>query len=344
MTKRTILTACFSSAGILILILDGQTALAGGAAGLELCLKTVIPSLFPFLFLCSMLTGALWGQPVPWLRPLATALGIPEGGESLLVAGILGGYPAGAQAIGETFRNGLLSREDAEHLLSFCSNAGPAFLFGITARQFPELSMVWALWAIQLLSAMAVGMWHRQKTISRVNLLSASPSVYRCLIQTVRTMAVICGWIMLFQILLRFLSRWFLWHLSQEMQVLVTGLLELSSGCCSLPRIESIHQRFLVCSLMLSFGGLCVTMQTASVIDGLSIGIYLRGKLMQTCAALFLSGLYLLLDWPGLTAAAALLGLAACLMKKRVDFPEEPVYNTTITAGRKQIHAVPKKN
>ena len=36
---------------MLALILDSRTALAGAVQGVELCLKTLIPFLFPFLFL-----------------------------------------------------------------------------------------------------------------------------------------------------------------------------------------------------------------------------------------------------------------------------------------------------
>ena len=61
MHLRKHITGIFSCMGILVLILDGKTALAGAMAGMELCMKTVIPSLFPFLFLCSLLTNSLWG-------------------------------------------------------------------------------------------------------------------------------------------------------------------------------------------------------------------------------------------------------------------------------------------
>ena len=133
--KKTV-TALFSAAGIMILILDGQTALQGAAAGISLCLRTVIPSLFPFLFLCSVLTDSLWGTTF-WSGKLLRRLGIPAGADSLLISAILGGYPAGAQAVAAAYQQGKLSRKEASHLLRFCSNAGPSFLFGMAASCFP---------------------------------------------------------------------------------------------------------------------------------------------------------------------------------------------------------------
>lgn len=323
MKLRKMATAALAGAGMLVLILDGQTALSGAAAGMELCLKTVVPSLFPFLFLCSVLTDSLWGSVFPWMRQISGKLGIPEGGESLLIAAVLGGYPAGAQAIGQAYQEGKLERTCAEHLLSFCSNAGPAFLFGITAHQFPGMSHIWALWGIQILAALITGMMDSTGGNSRTALSSGNHSVSEILTRSVKTMGVLCGWIVLFQMLSAFLSRWFFWYLPEEIQVIFTGILELSSGCCILSQIEPLWLRFLVCSGFLSFGGICVLMQTASVISSLSLKSYLSGKLKQTAISLLLSALFWMMGWPILLSAALL--LIPVFRKKRSGFPTPSV-------------------
>ncbi len=292
--------ALLAAGGMMVLILDGATALRGAAAGIGLCLKTVIPSLFPFLFLCSVLTGALWGSDWRILHPLTARLGIPAGGTSLLISAFLGGYPAGAQQIGAAYGEKRLTRQEAENLLRFCSNAGPAFLFGMTACCFPSPEQVWALWIVHILSALMVGRMGISAAGSAVHLPRDPESISMVLAQSVKTMALLCGWILLFQILLAFLNRWFFWYCSVPIQVILTGLLELSSGCLALSRLESPELRFLCCSAMLACGGLCVTMQTASVIRGLSLSVYLRGKLYQTMAALLLSAFYLRWGWAGL--------------------------------------------
>lgn len=297
MTLRTVVQAGLSAAGMLVLILDGKTALAGASAGMELCIRTVIPSLFPFLFLCTILTGALWGGNYPMLHRIGQRLGIPHGAESLLIAAVLGGYPAGAQAIGEAFRGGRLTKADAQHLLSFCSNAGPAFLFGMTALQFPRLQMIWGLWGIQILSALMTGSIGRYTPKTAASLPPRSGNISHILTVTVKTMATICGWILLFQILTTFLNQWFLWFLPTEIQVILAGILELSNGCCLLNQIESIPLRFVICSGFLSFGGICVSMQTASLIGDLSMKAYLRGKILQVVFSTLLSILYLQLGW-----------------------------------------------
>jgi len=321
MKLQKTITAALASAGILVLILDGQTALTGAAEGMALCMRTVVPALFPFLFLCALLTDSLWGSSLPRLRFLTGRLGIPEGAESLLIAAVLGGYPAGAQAIGQSYKEGKLDKQDAAHLLTFCSNAGPAFLFGITALQFPEMSYIWALWIIQILSALITGMMGHIGCNSIAAFSSRGNSVSGILTQAVKTTAILCGWILLFQIITAFLERWFFWYLSEEIQVILIGILELSSGCCALSKINPLWIRFLVCSGFLSFGGICVLMQTASVISSLPLKSYIRGKLIQTAISLVLSALFLIAGWPVLLLFASVILVFPLCPKKRSGFP-----------------------
>lgn len=321
MNLRKQITGIFACTGILILILDGQTALSGASAGMNLCLKTVIPSLFPFLFLCSMLTHALWGRQTPLIKRIGSRLGIPAGAESVLISAVLGGYPAGAQTIGSAYQKGNLEKEDADHLLTFCSNAGPAFLFGMTAVMFPEKTSVWALWVIQILSALLTATTGRHIPQSTAYLSATDPTIADILSHTIKSMATICGWVFLFRIVSAFLDRWVLFVFPLEIRILITGLLELSNGCLSLNMIQSAPLRFIICSLFLSSGGLCVTMQTMSVIGKLSLAPYLTGKLMQICFSLILSVLYLQLGWTSVAISCIVLYFLPVYAKKRSGFP-----------------------
>ena len=276
-----------AAAGMFILILDGKTALAGAAEGIELCIYTVIPALFPFFFLSPVLVSHL--SPGS-LRPLARWLGLPMGTEGLLIPAIFGGYPTGAQAVGRAWRSGALTKQEAERALHFLNNAGPSFLFGMIGSRFSSPLAPWLLWGIHLTSAgmVAASLPRTSQTFRRK--LSISPVTFsQALSGAVKTMGLVCGWIVIFRILLTFLQRWLLWMLPVGIRVLVCGLLELSNGCCMLTEIGNESLRFLVCSVLLAFGGGCVAMQTGAVIPGLSLLPYLKGKLMQTIYALSLS-------------------------------------------------------
>ena len=287
---RKLRTGIPAAIGLLVLILDTKTALMGASQGLELCIQTVIPSLLPFFFLSIVLTSSLAGESIPFLRPLGRICGIPAGAESLMLVGMLGGYPAGAQCIAQAYRDGALDKANAQRMIAFCNLAGPAFLFGIVAGKFDSSYAPWALWVIHILSALLVAAVLPGRSKHDVTLRPGKAlTLSQALLRSLQIMANVCGWIILFRILIAFLDRWILWLLPVWAQVALTGLLELSNGCCDLGRITGEGLRFIIGAGMLGFGGLCVTMQTASVTDGLSLKTYLVGKVLQVAFSILLA-------------------------------------------------------
>lgn len=283
-------TAIFGAVGLLILVLDSKTALAGGIAGVQVCLGQVIPALLPFFVLCILLNSAFSGADIPLLRPIGRLCRMPRGSEGLLLMGLLGGYPSGAQGVTQSYYSGQLSRDDASRLLGFCSNAGPSFLFGIASVVFPYFWLPWALWLIHIGSAVITGILLPGGSKQNVRLKGSRPlSLSRALELALIIMAKVCGWIILFRIVQGFLQRWCLWLLPVEEQVFVIGLLELANGCLALPLIADVGLRAVLCSAFLSLGGLCVLMQTISVTGSLGLGMYISGKAMQCAVSVILT-------------------------------------------------------
>lgn len=280
----------FATVGILLLIMDSRTALMGAQSAVTLCVSSVIPSLFPFLVLSGMLTSVINGANLRILRPLSRLISIPAGTEGIFLTGILGGYPTGAQAVYQAWQKGQLSKDEATRMLSFCSNAGPAFIFGILGTKFTYNWIPWLLWGIHILSAIAVAvMLPRSQYITRELPLSSPASITESLKTAVTTMGYICGWIVLMRVVLTFLDRWVLWLLPMEARVGIYGMLELTNGCCSADTVSLQGLRFVLCSTMLAFGGICVVMQTSSVTGELGIRQYLRGKVIQAVISFLLS-------------------------------------------------------
>lgn len=264
--------------GMLILILDSRAAARSAAEGVEVCIRTVIPALFPFFLLSGYLTGGLGGGG--YIAKLFHSL---ENCGSILLAGLLGGYPVGARLAALQCRSGAISQEQGNRLLWFCSQAGPSFLFGIVAAQLNDSRLAWLLWAVQILSALSVA-WLLPGLTSgeRQNSPSRSAGLTEAMRGAIAAMASVCGWVIFFSVVIDFLKRWVLWLLPQAVQILLCGLLELTNGCLLLGQVADSQLRFLLAAVMLNFGGLCVMMQTFSVTEGLERKGYIMGKLLQT--------------------------------------------------------------
>ena len=293
--KRTKLFAIsFGALGMLLLILDARTALTAAREGIDLCLRTVIPALLPFFLLSGILVGNLLGTSLPFAPSVGKWLGIPKGAESLLIPGFLGGYPTGAAAVQEAWKTGRIRKRDAERLLCFCNNAGPSFLFGMVAPLFSDPSAGWMLWLIHIAGALTAGMVLREEPeAASLPFSGKEVTVQQAMTNALNVCAKVCGWVILFRIVTGFLKSWFLWLLPDWGQVLAVGILELTNGCMMMNQVESEPLRFLLCGILLSFGGICVHMQTLSCIDGLSSKRYFHGKLLQTVFVVFYSLAYL---------------------------------------------------
>lgn len=270
-----------SALAMMILILDSRAAGEAALKGVELCLRSVVPALFPFFLLSGFLTGSIGGSGM-----IGKLYRMPKQCGTVILTGILSGYPVGARLAAEQYRTGMLTKSQADRLLMFCSQAGPSFLFGILCLQMGEIRLVWMLWAVQLLSSLSVA-WILPRQVESD---SISPTVFHSrqdvMTNALRAMGAVCGWIIVFRVIIDFCQRWFLWLLPETIQILLCGLLELTNGCLMLNQIADMEIRFLLAAIMLNFGGLCVIMQTHSVTVGLSFRRYLYGKGIQTAFAL----------------------------------------------------------
>lgn len=316
--------AFWVSCGILVLILDSKTAVQATLDGVDLCLKTLVPALFPFIFLSILLTNTLSGTEIRVLRPIGRLLRIPPGTEGLLIPAFLGGYPAGAQSISYAYERNTISRDEARRMLSFCNNAGPAFLFGMMLAEFPDKKKVWILWIIQILSAVFASFLTEPSFSKPVVTEGNFRRSADIMLSSVKAMGMISGWVIVFRVALTFLLRWFLWLLPVPFQVLVAGLLELSNGCLLLSEIQGESLRFLLASGMLSFGGLCVMMQTKSVSGALFGGSYVLSKCIQTGISILLAAA-VLYPKAGIAVLAILLSAGLIYKRRKTSSISEPV-------------------
>lgn len=272
--------------GCAALILDSKTAIFAVREGIEMCLLTVVPALFPMMILTTILTSGMMGKRIAVLKPLCKMCGIAQGGESLLLTGLIGGYPVGAACVDNAYRDGSISRQDASRLLGFCSNAGPSFVFGIAGAMFQDPRISWWLWGIHIVSALLVGMLLPGRRNYQIQIKGHhTKSLSAAMKESIFVMASVCGWILWMRVICSFLQRWLLWLLPPVLQSTVLGALELVNGCHSLSFLAQEGSRFVLCSAILAFGGICVFLQTATVTRSVGMGMYFPGKVLQSVFA-----------------------------------------------------------
>ena len=334
--KAACIAAGFS---MLLLIFDSSEAINAASEGIELCIRTAIPSLFPFFVLSVILVPGISGLRIP---ALGRILKLPEGMEAVFLLGCIGGYPVGAQCIAQCYRAGQLSKTQSERMQGLCNNCGPAFLFGVVAPLFPHFGYGCAIMLLGILSAVLVGaIWPAAEPGER-SMISLSPvPLPKAVRQATQSMASVCAWIILGKVVLHYMDLWILRFLPGDLKILLSGFLELTNGCIALQNISDLSSRFLVACLIIPFGGLCVAMQVSSICAeaGLTCKIYLMQKIMQSAISAVLAWLL----WnKSIPLAAALSAGFWILSKTAVAFRKNMMYNGSGKGGFH--HAVPKEN
>ena len=282
-----------------MMVVWNKSVSAATYEGVDLCLRVVIPSLFPFFVICTYFNSALSQYNFTFLRVLGRFCRIPKGAECLLITGLLGGYPIGAQCISQSKANKEITLTQAERMLGFCSNAGPAFIFGMLSSQFPNINTLWPLWGIQIVTSVLIGHYlpSNEECIHSTKHVTKNISLSSALERSIKGIATVCGWVMLFKIISTSIMM-YVNTTSALSQILILGALELVSGCAKLTTISSIGLRFIVASAFLSFGGICVQMQTISVTQGIRKRTYVVGKFLQTYLSVIIATIIQLIAFP----------------------------------------------
>lgn len=283
MRMRWRAAACLALGGVLVLFLaEAGFVRAAAAEALSLCASSVIPALFPFLVVSSLLLSLGLGELLsPMLAGLMEPLFRVGGvGSSALLLGLVGGYPIGAKTAADLYRKGLLSRPEAERLLAFCNNSNPVFLISVLGvGVFGSVRAgVW-LWLIHLLSALLTGLLFRNwggqgrrqaggtTAFQAVSLSAAFVSAVR---ESLSGMLSVCAFVTFFYVLARPLAS-----LGGWLGPVLVGLTELFSLT---PLLRADRFGFILSSAMAGWGGLSVLCQTAAVLEG-------SGLRLQSCAA-----------------------------------------------------------
>ncbi len=238
---------------------------------------------------------------------------------SAAALGFIGGYPVGARTAIALYENGQCSRTEAERLLAFCNNSGPAFILGVVGTGvFGSGAAGLLLYLAHVAASLLVGVLFRFYRYREPPRSSRHPEAHfqaarfsaaftRSVTGSLASALNICAFILFFTVTIRMLTLSGLLTglarllsrlcaplgLSQVWaERLLTGVLEVSSGVSSLTG-GPLSGRLSMAAFMLGWAGLSVHCQVLAFLgdSGLSMGTYLWGKLLHGLFSAALLGL-----------------------------------------------------
>ena len=301
--KKRLIGYAAGAALFLLLLFSSADARQGASDGLRLWGTLLVPSLLPYFAAAGLLMrlGAVDALARRLAPAAARLFGVSGAGAAVFLLGLSGGYPLGAASIGTLYKSGAVAKDEAEHLLAFCDNSGPAFAVGaLGVGVFGSAGWGLLLWGIHVLSAAAVGiLFRRRKCREEPPRPLRSPPVDfgaalgGAVAAAGQTVWQIGAYVIFFSALLAsFGALGFPDTLAGELafrtgaplsffRALFTGALELSSGIGAMAGMPLTPGSLALGELLLSWGGLCVHGQAGAAAEGLKMRKRLGGKLLQ---------------------------------------------------------------
>lgn len=283
------------------LLLYARPVSSAVAESLALCTTVLLPTLFPFFVLSSLLTQSCISMR--WGRLMEGLFGLPGTMAPALLLGAFGGYPVGARTVAQLYSQGRCSKEQAEKTLRFCSNAGPAFVISaVGSGMLGDGRLGLRLWSVHLVSALLIGLFFKGKpnavklyncTANSKQFSGRMAAFLQAVTGAMGAFLNVCAFVLLFAVLLCLLEQLpFLSTLPAPWDGLLYGMLELTGGAARLAKAD-LPRRVLLpaLSFLCGWGGLSVQCQAMDLLHraGLPCRRYLKAKLLHGLTAAALS-------------------------------------------------------
>ncbi len=314
--------ALMSALSLFLILFHSEKAIDAMKASMALCAKSAIPSLFPFMVVSELIVRSGAGA---WLGRLCAPLfrrifGVCEAGSTVILLGMLCGFPVGAKSAASLYDAGQLSQRDLSRLLCICNQPSSAFVTSVVGISlFGSYQFGLLLYGITLLSALIIGVCCRflfpgeaapartvadRKQDSTPYLSRFTPSVSGA----AGGMLTVCAFICFFGTFVACLEGLpAMSALPAPLSALLIGFFELTGGVARAAACPSPAVAAYVAAWCLGWSGLSVHFQIMCLCDhkGVSFRPYFAAKAAQGVLNVALLAAALRI-WPQLAPTASI--------------------------------------
>jgi len=261
---------------LILLLWHSDTAILYMRRGLQLCAKTVIPSLFPFMVISELLVTSGGGELLGKLleRPFRWLFGISSPSVCALIMGLLCGFPVGTKTAVSLYRRGQITQEELSKLICFCNIPSSAFLINaVGISLFGNRHFGLLLYGACLLSSVLTAQFlryspHRSSFSSATHTDVSHPNTGFTYAVTSAAIAMlyVCAYIIFFSSLSGILGGLLdQLGLGQLPIAFTAGVLELSGGVSQASAIDNRLAAQWLTALLCGWSGISVHLQIISI-------------------------------------------------------------------------------
>ena len=282
----TALSTAICILSLAVMLLFNEAIRRGAKKGLDLCLGSLIPTLFPFFILSDLWVGCFSVNRHSILSRLYERLfNISSATLPAVIMGSVCGFPLGIRLAAEQYNRGQINKNELGRICGFANNPSAAFVIsGIGAGLFGDVKIGILLYISVIFSAVIVALITRRK--SKISCITQDiPRQRYNIVDSIKSAGAssitVSSYIIFFSALIELIATLSKNRLTCAVFAI---FLEITGAACSmvsLTEISDITKHFFT-AFALGFSGLSVHMQAFSFMPPeLSRRRYLFTKLLQ---------------------------------------------------------------
>lgn len=286
-------SAVVALCSVILFAFPAYTA-AGARQGVDLCLKVVVPSLFPFFVLSNLIRNGKIADALGKLfGPVMKLFSLPEACGGIFVLGLLSGFPVGAEGSVSLYNSGQCTKKQGERLLALADNPSPAFVISaVGAGLFGSAAAGWTMFLCQTAAVFAAGMLTARFSREKEPVFLSRPKDPEKPFPVVFTEGVtdalfsvlkVCAFVIFFIMLTDLPVQAGIFEKNSVENLFFSGFLELTSGCGALANLP-LPKALPLAGVFLGWAGVSVLCQVAvfAFRGGLSLRPYLLTRVLQS--------------------------------------------------------------
>lgn len=272
----------------------------GISDGIKLCAEIIIPSLFSFMFLADFIITSGFYKKFDCLNFITKRVfKQPPCSAAVIFMSLIGGFPIGAKMTARLYEKGKLTQNEAQRLLMFCTNAGPAFVINaVGIAMLGNWQKGAVLCGSLTLSSLLIGVFTRffaketpcEKTAvtEPAESVPLSTGFVMSVSNAVGAMLNICGFVILFSCLGNLSC---VLNIPEDIISTVKSISEVTTGCCSLANEAPLEY----IALILGWSGICVHFQVMEYIVKCKakVWLFLLGRVLSAALSFALCKVFL---------------------------------------------------
>lgn len=242
-------------------------------------IKKFFPSLFPTMVIGNILIKSNVYLIIPKKIKafLFKKFNFSNSTMELFIISLITGSPSSAMYINNYLNSGLINKKEAEALLCSTHFINPLFIVaGVGVGVFNNVKIGFVLFIMLFISTLIKiylnknNFKNSKKKIINIKNTNLITNITSSIKESINALLLIFGIVVIFNILVSLVSH--ILDLSELASCVINGLLEMTGGIIKLSNLNvNIYIKIFLAYYFLNFGGLCIQMQSMSMIDNKKI-------------------------------------------------------------------------